>query len=421
MRLFFGKRNPGITVALFCLVITVISCRRTPSTPFTATLKADVGGLVAELADDAADTLLQHTIAAADKGMADGAKPYIVLFVEAYRKQQAGKPLVSLFSKKSGLPATVPDEAVAVWLDQQIAGSVTQAARVLSARLTEMRSADVVVRMNKGRGFLQVTCKTDRSSDDLRALLIIPGKLEMFRAYENYDVFPVLRSLNDAMAPKDVSSVSVTGGDTAHLLVNGKSNSSLMAQNPLFALVAPNVDAGSGSLNDGPICGMVKATDQHTADSVFGSPNARKILPLPMKFLPGKAAAEDKVLYYYAAKLQPGAEAEISNVHIKESKAEKNAGMEEDEYTVNLIMTEPGKLRWKKMTGDCIGKYILVVLDGKVFASPRVLNEIPNGQTTIGGKFTKQGARDLAAALKCGALPVALRVVDNATETITEL
>jgi protein-export membrane protein SecD len=49
------------------------------------------------------------------------------------------------------------------------------------------------------------------------------------------------------------------------------------------------------------------------------------------------------------------------------------------------------------------------VLDGVVKSAPQVINAIPDGQTEISGNFTADEAKQLAAILKSGALPVALQ------------
>ncbi|MCT4595017.1 MAG: protein translocase subunit SecD [Anaeromicrobium sp.] len=56
---------------------------------------------------------------------------------------------------------------------------------------------------------------------------------------------------------------------------------------------------------------------------------------------------------------------------------------------------------------------ILIVLDNAVISAPRVNSEIPNGKATIEGNFTREGAANLAALIRGGALPVELKEVQS--------
>jgi preprotein translocase subunit SecD len=59
-----------------------------------------------------------------------------------------------------------------------------------------------------------------------------------------------------------------------------------------------------------------------------------------------------------------------------------------------------------------VGKYVAIVLDGKVISCPRIDSAIPDGRGVITGKFTADSAKALVLQLRYGALPVALKVVD---------
>jgi preprotein translocase subunit SecD len=64
-------------------------------------------------------------------------------------------------------------------------------------------------------------------------------------------------------------------------------------------------------------------------------------------------------------------------------------------------------------TAANIGKYLAIVLDGKVISCPRIDGAIPDGRGVITGQFTADGAKALVLQLRYGALPVALKVVDT--------
>ena len=53
------------------------------------------------------------------------------------------------------------------------------------------------------------------------------------------------------------------------------------------------------------------------------------------------------------------------------------------------------------------------VLNGYVRSYPRVMDEIPGGNTEITGDFTVEEANDLVNILKSGELPFELKIVEE--------
>lgn len=62
--------------------------------------------------------------------------------------------------------------------------------------------------------------------------------------------------------------------------------------------------------------------------------------------------------------------------------------------------------------GEC-GRPIAIVLDGVVYSAPNVINEIPNGTSSITGNFTVDEATDLANTLKSGRMAASVRIVQE--------
>lgn len=76
--------------------------------------------------------------------------------------------------------------------------------------------------------------------------------------------------------------------------------------------------------------------------------------------------------------------------------------------------TEGGK-RFAKTTQENVNKPFAIILDGSVISAPNIEGPILGGSGVIQGGFTFQTANDLAIQLKSGALPVALKVIEERT------
>lgn len=90
------------------------------------------------------------------------------------------------------------------------------------------------------------------------------------------------------------------------------------------------------------------------------------------------------------------------------------AGVDRDpntgKFAVVFEMQPDAAQRFAEYTGNHIGQFLTIVLDGVVVSSPQIQSAIPDGSGTITGDFTFQSARSLAVQLQYGALPVPLEV-----------
>ena len=68
------------------------------------------------------------------------------------------------------------------------------------------------------------------------------------------------------------------------------------------------------------------------------------------------------------------------------------------------------KIKWSKFTGENIGRLVAIVLDDKVFMTPRINAKISTGGTMIQGFSGKQEAEDIASVLQAGELPAPIVV-----------
>ena len=85
---------------------------------------------------------------------------------------------------------------------------------------------------------------------------------------------------------------------------------------------------------------------------------------------------------------------------------------------VNISFDPNGSRTFARVTSDNVGKRFAMVLDGKILSAPSINEPILGGSAQISGQFSKvDSANALAIALRSGALPVKLAIIEERTVT----
>ncbi|WP_028984964.1 protein translocase subunit SecD [Sporichthya polymorpha] len=103
---------------------------------------------------------------------------------------------------------------------------------------------------------------------------------------------------------------------------------------------------------------------------------------------------------------------EVQGTQITKAEAGLPQGAGVGNWLIQMEFDGAGTSAFARLTRSLAGQtppanQLAIVLDGVVYSSPQVSNEIPTGQAEITGNFTSQTANDLANVLKYGALPLA--------------
>ncbi len=86
-----------------------------------------------------------------------------------------------------------------------------------------------------------------------------------------------------------------------------------------------------------------------------------------------------------------------------------------NEPYVALTFNSLGARTFFELTRDNVDKRLAIVLDGRVYSAPVIREPIAGGQAQISGSFTSEEAKNLAIALRAGALPAPLTMLENRT------
>lgn len=72
---------------------------------------------------------------------------------------------------------------------------------------------------------------------------------------------------------------------------------------------------------------------------------------------------------------------------------------------VSFTFNREGARKFARFTGENVGRFTAIILDGKIKSYPQIRTKIPGGSGVIEGNFTDEEARDLSIVLRAGALP----------------
>jgi preprotein translocase subunit SecD len=86
-----------------------------------------------------------------------------------------------------------------------------------------------------------------------------------------------------------------------------------------------------------------------------------------------------------------------------------------NEPVVNITFDSEGGARFAQLTQANVGRPFAIILDGVVLSAPNINEPILGGQAQISGSFSVDSANQLAIALRSGALPVDLKIVEERT------
>lgn len=95
--------------------------------------------------------------------------------------------------------------------------------------------------------------------------------------------------------------------------------------------------------------------------------------------------------------------------------AQQSFDPQSNEPVVNIQFDQQGGARFARLTQENTGNPFAIILDGQVISAPNINEPILGGNAQISGSFTVESANQLAIALRSGALPVDLAVVEERT------
>ncbi len=103
----------------------------------------------------------------------------------------------------------------------------------------------------------------------------------------------------------------------------------------------------------------------------------------------------------------------LTGAHLTDAKVQIDSQYNEAYVSINF--DKKGGRDFERITGANVKKRLAIVLDNKVYSAPVIQEKITGGQARITGRFTTEEARDLAIALRAGALPAPVNILEERT------
>ena len=423
------------------------------------TLEVMVIDVVKALSNNSKDSVFNVAIANTLKAQANSQNDFVTLFGQEYEKlaPAANTGLSAIFSTpdlRDKVQFSSTNQEVIAVLKVEVEDAISRSFNILRSRIDRFGVTQPNIQRLETAGRILVELPGIKDPERARKLLQSTAQLEFWETYEYAEVFQGLESANtylretaevatideEVITEKTTETTEVTADllaeiedtteaidDATKLLAEieadtltadssfSRSFEEFATENPLYALLYPNVDQQTSQLNTGPVVGFCAVKDTSALNVYLKDEAIRKFFPVDVKFA------------YTVKPYDPDGKF-VQLVALRITNRDGKAAMEGDVVTdatqafgqfassaeVSMTMNAEGAKQWKRLTAENIGKSVAIVLDGYVYSYPTVQAEIAGGRSQITGNFTVNEAKDLANILKSGKLPAPARIIEEA-------
>ena len=415
------------------------------------TLEVMVVDVVKALSNQNKDETFNAAIANTLSAQEDSQDDFVTIFGREYEKlaPAANTGLSALFSTpdlRDKIQFSSTNLEVIEVLKIEVEDAIARSFNILRSRIDRFGVTQPNIQRLETAGRILVELPGIKDPERARKLLQSTAQLEFWETYEYKELFQALESANaflrettqavtveedsvkvettqveevveqeDTAKDKTSDLLAEIEADTlaADSAANNLSFEEFASENPLYALLYPNVDQ-QNQLNEGPVVGFCAVKDTAALNVYLKDDAIRKFFPVDVKFA------------YTVKPYDPDGKF-VQLVALKSDRNGKSA-MEGDVVTdavqvfgqfassaeVSMEMNAEGAKQWKRLTAENIKKSVAIVLDGYVYSYPTVQAEIAGGRSSITGNFTVNEAKDLANILKSGKLPAPARIIEEA-------
>jgi len=407
------------------------------------TLEVMVVDVLKALSNNSTDSLFNLALNNSINAQKNSQKDFMTLFSEEYAKVELAenKGLSLIFSTsdlREKIKLTSTNQEVIDVLNLEVEDAINRSFNILRSRIDRFGVTQPNIQRLETAGRILVELPGIKNPERARKLLQSTAKLEFWETYEARELFSdiqkvneYLRETNEAINEEDL----ITGisdkkdvvsddfeddlfdfeGDTLESDTT-QSADQFFDENPFFALMFPNVDQQTGNVREGPALGSCNVKDTAELNSLLNDEKIKSFFPSDVKFAYEVKPFDDEGRFIQLIALRSISKSSSEAAMDGEVVTDASQSFAEFGNTadVSMSMNKEGARKWKKLTGDNIGKSVAIVLDNYVYSFPTVQAQISGGRSSITGNFTVNEAKDLANILKSGKLPAPARIIEEA-------
>ena len=407
------------------------------------TMEVDVADVVRSLANYTPDEAFNQAIQEAIKMRNSSPKDFVTLFGEAFAKiapnaQLASPNIFGTVELKDKIKIGATNKEVLDVIRKEADGAIDNTFNILSTRIDRFGVAQPNIRKADISGRIVIELPGIKDAQRVRKLLQGTAALEFYETFDNGDFYKYLEVANEkardlnkaaevlsttdsialaAVKAAEAATETTSTDTTGNSLISGLNDSlkvasqeEFMKQNPLFALLTPNIDREGRIVQQGSTIGLARLKDTSAINKLLALPQIKSVFPRNARLL-WASKAEGDVLALHAIKITTrDGKAPLDGgaiVDARQTFDDRSGGAP----IVSMNMNGEGAKTWARLTKDNVGHSIAIVLDGYVCSSPNVMNEIKGGSSQITGHFDVKEAQDLANILKSGKLPAPARII----------
>jgi SecD/SecF fusion protein len=412
------------------------------------TLEISPVDILRALSGNSEDPVFNKALVMAREKQRNSQDKFTSLFYQSFKELNPNGKLSTIFANASNrgkISFESSDNDILKVIDKEVDDAIDRSFQIITNRIDQFGTSSPNIQRLPVSGRLQVELPGVENRARVRNLLQGVAKLEFWEVYDLNQAGNVLMALNSRYLTDRAAQLklekSLTGDSISVNKSNDNSNLKGEAKDLAKVLQGQPVDtaaeklaskiAGDStktdstkqsqtsplfSLRRSPYYGLFyPVKDTSKINRIIQNPGYDALIPNSMKFLwmknPTKDDKGEDVLELYALRVRRGGVAPLTGEVIVDARSEYD---EHGRPSVSMQMNTSGAKAWRKLTAENVNHRIAIVLDNKVYSAPNVINEIPNGNSSITGNFSLDETKDLANVLKTGKLPAPTRIVEEA-------
>ncbi|MEW6654747.1 MAG: protein translocase subunit SecD, partial [Bacteroidota bacterium] len=290
------------------------------------------------------------------------------------------------------------DASIVARLQEQETDAVTRAIEIIRNRVDQYGVSEPSIQKQGSRRIVIELPGISRE-EEARRLLQGRALLEFKLVKDAAFAIPIMNRIDEILAGKITDTTATT--DTANQ--KNLTDEQFAKEHPFFA-IARLIDP-QGRIADA----YVKELDRAKLSSYLAREDVKKVIPNNVEFLYDNQAITGPDGEKFYRLYMVNREAELTGGVITDARAEIDQTTGQPEVTMQ--MDGDGAREWSRITGANIDKRCAVVLDGKVYTAPTIINKIPTGSSRITGSANMDEAKLLEIVLKAGALPAPVDII----------